>query len=78
MPNKLMAPEEAIREITAWAKGWFERNTPSPSSLTHMDWARQQMPLSSALRSITQVDLNPILHHCSIGKITLKQSDKAV
>lgn len=50
----------------------------SQPPLSHIEWAKHQRPISASIGAVAVVACNPAIHRCRIGKITLKQADKAV
>jgi len=82
MPNRLMNPAEAIREITRWSNDWLKDRHPGlhcpPEAgevyQTHQAWAGAQQPTTKGFMALGLVTLNPAVHRCRIGKITLKQA----
>ena len=51
----------------------FRAEDPAPpESYSHIDWSKQQAPASAAILGLIQTQLNPVVHRCRIGKITLK------
>lgn len=51
---------------------WNEPSGPPAPLYTHIEWAKQLKPISAAIGAVALVACNPIVHHCRIGKITLK------
>lgn len=45
---------------------------------SHMEWAGCQRPTTVGFMALSLAAVNESIHHCRIGKITLKQPDKAV
>lgn len=71
-----------MSSITKWAKphflnpAWWAEplrpGTPVVSIFqTHQAWAKDQVPFSKAALALAQVALNPAVHRCRIGKITV-------
>jgi len=63
-----------LNSILNFVLGSMPNIPDEPKALTHAAWARQQLPISNAIRAMARADLNPAVHRCRIGKINLKRA----